>query len=210
MFGDCPEEKRPMSYSEIYVFGTDGDGTGSLELRNSSGGASIVWRYLVRKYKDLMYDSHRGGPRAPMFEHEMTEDLWKATQDGRVELRWWEWNVLNWTYDNALIRGEDLEPFVASLRMFEEAHALPGYVCHLPAVASHLEELIKASRPRAIGLYATSVCECPWWVGPDDDGEGRAYNIDRDTKHWFIDIRRADYVKPAKPALEAAPTPPNS
>lgn len=177
-----------MSYSEIMIANADGDLCGALELRNSHGTAAMVWTALCRKYADKMYDRLQ----KPPYELMMWEDLWKATQDGRVELRWWEWNVLNWTYDRALIKGEDLETFVSSLRMFEEAHALPGYVCHLPATADYLVGLLTGERPRAIGLYATSVSDNPWWVrSGNEDEEGRSYNIDRDTKHWFVEIRKA-------------------
>jgi hypothetical protein len=186
-----------MSYSEIMIVNQEGDVEGALELRNSHGTAAMVWGALCRKYKDKIYDTFRGSNPPPPYEMMMWEDLWKATQDGRVELRWWEWNVLNWTYDNALIKGDDLETFVASLRMFEEAHALPGQVCHLLATADYLEGLLKSDRPRATGLYATSVSDNPWWVRGENDDEGRSYNVDRDAKHWFVAIRKAGDPKAA-------------
>lgn len=178
-----------MSHSALIVFRNSVAETDS-EYRNGHGSAPVVWSALARKYERHIYpnDPLTHPPiRSPFDEW---GDLWKAVKDKRVELRPWEWIALQWTYDNALVRGDKLCVVADALERFADAHALPGRVCHLEAMAARMRELA-AEGVDAVGLYATSVGDNPWheWSRPDDDGdaESQPYDLRTGTKHWFVD-----------------------
>lgn len=159
------------------------------EFRNSWGGAAMIWSALCRKYKSIIYPNDT--VLCPPFREGMSswEDLWKAD----IEMRQWERIALQFTFDNALVRGKDAEGLAAALERFEDAHAIPGQVCHLAAMAKRIRSYQGVD---AIGLYASSVGDNQWigWVNgddEDDDGDYEHYALTGD-RHWWVDIAEVD------------------
>lgn len=177
-----------MSYSQLIVF-RNNEAEGDEKYRNGHGTAAMIWEALHRKYYRLIHPNH------PFMAPEVAginggwEALWKADQGG-LAMRPWERLALKFTYDDALVKGSDVAALADALDRFEDAHAVPGRVCHLSAIAKRLRELGPVD---AVGLYATSVGEYPWNVrweptDEDDDPDYRPYDLTRDTKHWFIEV----------------------
>jgi hypothetical protein len=177
-----------VSYSELMVIQANGDVVGDIECRNGHGGPPCVWDALLRKYEPVIYPNRGYLDPPPLGLMGGWEALWKWAKADTV--RPWEWHCLQWTYDNALIQKENLRELAESMRRFTDALVIPGRVCHLPAFAKRLDELA-AAEARGVGLYGFSVSENPWWIrgnSEDELDEGRPYNIDRDSKHWFVDF----------------------
>lgn len=177
-----------MSYSTLYVFRADGLAHHIKDFRNSHGCASMVWSRLCEAYDSKMYP--HGGK--PLFLREW-EDLWKMAPE--LGLTWFEHNVLNWTYDNALIAGKDLPLMSASFRAFEARYHNPKMISHMIPLAECCDQLAAEDPlPQAIGIYMTSLSSNPWRVRtlegePEfDELEERPYDLNRDTKHWYVDL----------------------
>lgn len=174
-----------MSYSELIVF-RNGLAEADSEYRNSHGTVTVVWDALLRKYEELIYPEQASGIRGGW------EKLWSVHKETPLPLRQWEWIALQWSYDNALVRAPDLHAVADALDRFEDAHVITARrVCHLGAIATRMRELEGVD---AVGLYATSVGDNPWSVyeppenEDEDDGEHRPYDLNRDTRHWFVDV----------------------
>ena len=174
-----------MSYSQLIVF-RNGLAEGDAEFRNSHGVCPMVWTALCTKYRTLIY------PDDPLtratYRDIFTEwgDLWAAAKE-RLTLRAWEHLALQFTYDNALVKRRDFTALADALERFEDAHNLPGRVCHLTAIAARLRELMLEDDVDAVGLYGTSVGENPWWEHDPAPDESTPYDIRSGTKHWWIE-----------------------
>jgi hypothetical protein len=181
-----------MSHTQLMVIDADGDVVGDQEYENGHGGPTCIWDALLRKYEPLIFPNHGFMNPAPSGLMGGWEALWKWASADLV--RPWEWHCLQWSYDWALVRKEDLPELAKSMRAFAEALVIPTRVCHLPAIADRLDELAKRGDIRGAGLYGFSVSENLWWFrgNPEDElDEGRPYNIDRDDKHHFVDFSAA-------------------
>lgn len=200
-----------MSYSEMMVVLADGNVESLAEMSNGHGSAPCVWTALCRKYESMMYPNRGFLDRAPMVMDQW-EDLWKVVAGKMpgvkpLPLHWWEWNVLQWTYDNAMVKRADFEVLARSFRMFQEALVLPIHVCHLGQIATEIDgilaDTIDGAGPLALCHYHTSVSGHPWSVYNAEEDESTPYNINTGTKHWFVDVRGPEWVAPAE---QEAPT----
>ena len=141
---------------------------------------------------------------------EIWQYLWECVKDDKVNLRNWEYNVLVSTYDDAMVRREDLLKLADDYDKFEEALHPKGRVCHLSSIA---KDMRKAYEDGAQGIcfYAMSVGEDPWdgvyiEENPDDldleygteeydeqeelwEDSFRPYNVNTDTKHWYVELK---------------------
>ena len=151
-----------MSWMELKVV-MKGSGiilTGN-EYGNSWGGAAFIWDALCKKYdvKDQYgYSSF-----------EAWKILWNKVRDEEILLTPEEHNVLHFTYDNALVKGEDMQLFADSLRKFSDEHGKEGRVNHCRSMARDIEQHIKEGDVDGLGLYATSVGEDPWDVYDEEE-----------------------------------------
>lgn len=155
-----------MSCMEVYAVDGDGDVVLLTEFRNAWRGAMLVWHEIAKKYGVL---NEWGYPDI--------EASWKLART--TQLTEPEWCTMVCTFDDVIIPREHFE-YVA--RMFA-AFPFDGHY-------RELAKLIPTLGPSIRGLCfnGTSVNENPWWVfGENEDDEGRPYNIDRDSKHWFFD-----------------------
>ena len=168
-----------MSRSTLYAAGPDGDMEPVQDYRNAWLFAVVIWRWMIDNYlrKELPEGSASGrwlGNKPVM------EKLWQLAYEPSVP--WIESVCLAATFDRALVRGSERVAIVNAFRSFM---TLVESECHLGAMAADIEVL--PENTRAIGWYPTSVAENLWFVTDDEaDEEGRAYNIDRDTGHFWI------------------------
>lgn len=171
-----------MSYTTLFKVGRDGLVRSDLEMSNSRGYAARIWTDLYDKYlKDLdkEYDSWMVG--------EDCERLWALGKDAR--LCSFERDSLISTFDNVMIMREDFGQMSVSLCWFVKKYPPKNRVCHLLTVASRLDELSKDDSVQAVCFHQTSVTANPW-VDPCQESEDHAepYNINKGTKHWFLDF----------------------
>lgn len=176
-----------MSYTELMVVNGDGDVVGDTEFRNSHGFCSFVWNALIKKYKRAMFPDDPFMAMTHRSYEEETDALWLQAKD-KLPLRWWEHNVLQLTYDRAMVKHEDFALMAQSLRRFEDALAEPQVVCHMLGIAARFDELVTESVSVAC-VHGTSLSENLWSIHDEED-ECRPYNINTDTGHWFIEMRR--------------------
>lgn len=176
-----------MSYTQLMIAGDDGEMVGGPEYRNSHGGSSMIWDALSRKYpKKVPFGE------APPVGLSAAPDLWERVAANPKMLHGWELRVLQFTYDNALIRGSDLYRFANDLELFGKAHSRPDFICHLDDWAQEFRRFVVVSGVLAIGLYATS-CGDNAWAGYDGEkDEVVPYNILTDEGHWFVPVNPAD------------------
>jgi hypothetical protein len=180
-----------MSYSTLYVFRADGLAHPIKDFHNSHGCGSMVWRRLCEAYETKMYPDGKK-PISPYLQE--WDDLWKMAPE--LGLTWFEYNVLNWTYDNALIAGKDLPLMSASFRAFDAKYHNPQQISHMIPMAECCDQLAgEDPLPKAVGTRQTSLSDNPWWIRilegePEyEELEDRPYDLSRDAKHWYVELR---------------------
>jgi hypothetical protein len=167
-----------MSTASLYVAGPDGRMEEHSEYGNAWLFGMAIWQYLINRYLTAYL------PKSGfwMGDGEFLSRLWQLSKDPRVPFV--EQVCHACTFDRALVRGSERDVVVNCFRSM--ATLLPR--SHLTQMAEMIESL--PPEIRAIGWQATSVAESLWWVypGPEEEGEGHPYNIDRDTgHHWIFD-----------------------
>lgn len=198
-----------MSETTLKVVMPDGDVMSAVTFRNSHGFAMFIWQRLIERY-------HVRGPYIAFREGEKDqfENLWSGVAKGTIAVEPWEYNVLVSTYDKVLIRRADFELLVRSYRKFHDHYDTGKYVNHCPGIASAITSCLEDpdnADIQAIGFQQTStsenlfpskLLECTCGNEEDDCTceENRPYNINKDTGHWYADLRPLDDV-----AVEATP-----
>lgn len=163
-----------MSYAALILFDKDGNAAVHEEYKNSWGGSALVWASLCEEYGVTPRDG----------EYDPWSHLWERVKDGSTILKPFEKVVLYFTYDNALVKAENFEKLADALREFWIAHQKPTRANHLDAWSRDLRKLPEGTQ--AIGLWATSVCECPWTGFDEEEEKHTFYNLAEGEKHWFI------------------------
>jgi len=170
-----------MSYTTLCVIDKNGDVISGAEFHNSWGGAAFIWDALCKRYD--VKDKHG-------YQHsEAWKILWDLVRDGEIELEPWEHNALFFTYDDAMIKEEDLQILAHSLEMFHTEHNIKNHVDHTSVIAHKISEYISDDNVCGVCLWATSVCENPWLEWNEKNEEYVPYNINTGNKHWFVEIK---------------------
>lgn len=126
-----------------------------LELKNSHGGAPVIWDAMGQKYLGLRKFGY----------NTETERLWPLWRDMSIPKSFRA--VLLMTYDDVIIAKEHFARAAADLRAFlTDFPPDPQYVNHLASLAEVFE-----SQPDydGIGFHWTSVCEDPFGGSYDED-----------------------------------------
>lgn len=171
-----------MSYTELAAAFENGELHGEHEFRNSHGSAAFIWDVLVRKYEIGADDLGRWEHGFPPMD--APERLWKYHQDGG-RLTSWEKNALETTYDNTVVKRDDMLTVAASFRRMENAFCNGKRVCSLAAQAKVIVELHEKGA-LFLAWHQTSVGDC-WYVTCTDE-ESRYYNVLTGTDHRVAPI----------------------
>lgn len=165
-----------MSRTTLKAAFADGDMINVKEYRNSWRGAVMIWSYLAERYLGEKWYPGSDG---------LNRRLWDLAEAERVPFI--ERVALATTFDRVLVQGADRELL---------HHCLMAMATLLPAENSLAEQakdiLALAASVRAIGWQQTSVAADFWWVEGDEEAfDGRPYNIDKDSVHWwlFLEVR---------------------
>ncbi len=181
-----------MSCTTIFIFGPDGETTQGADFQNAWGGAIAVWGALGRKY--LTPDERDpNNVRKIVAEHDNP-----LTYVGKVceladgdRLLPCEKVVLQTTFDNAVVKGEDLPALAEAFAEFTRIHG-PWFetnerVFSIGRQGKLLETLVERDDVRAVAWRQTSVIDTPWHGQYDEEtGEETPYNLDTMDTHWFI------------------------
>lgn len=181
-----------MSYTEIFGFDLEGNAHFEGEAHNAWRGGMAIWRIMELRHLPPLppqygMECHRystfpvGGKENPMKEIWDLADNPDIPVDQRI--------VLFTTFDNCLVKKEDLPRVIEALRAFEgEDHR--GET-NLGEQADILEQIAKDPEVIAVGWNQTSVNTDTWSnAGGYDDvkDEPIPYNcLTGDTHYWLFD-----------------------
>jgi len=156
-----------VSYTEIYAVRPNGDIEDYGETHNAWLGAMHIWTKLGEKY-------HIRGEHPFDFSR-----LWKSSSVMNEADQW----VMAGTFDKVIIPKEQLAIYVQHLRSFATEYP----TSNLTEQIAILERAINDDAVQGICFNQTSVNSNPWWIYDEsNDDEGKPYNINQDTKHWFL------------------------
>jgi len=178
-----------MSSTTLYIAKEDGIVQSHQTFQNSWGAAPFIWSALVKKYSSEMYRNH---PKNPEFMGDWV-DLWDRVKDGTLNLEWWEYNTLIWTYDYVALKREDFALMAESMQKFAAAHCQWDKISHVRGVAATLEKLSQQSDIILSCTHMTSTSDNLWYIRLPDNAEEeeRPYNFLIDTKHEFLECRKS-------------------
>lgn len=192
-----------MSSCILFIVNVDGDVVESQQFKNSWGGAALIWDYFTEKYFPLPAGKKSWERQVGMFAN--LQPIWDL-QD-REDLPEEEYAVLLSTFDNVMVKREDLE-YLADC--FETVlRDMPPYLenystraNHMQAEADAFRKLAKDPTVQAVCWQQTTVSEDMWWESPEepenyddlteeeqkrfDNLDGKPYNINMGQKHWFL------------------------
>ena len=180
-----------MSYTEIYAFGKDGNAHLAGEVHNAWRGSMAVWQIMEKRYLPQFYDhgvkttrmlSGKHGKDVPACE------VWALADDTGKPLH--ERIVMFTTFDDCLVKAEDIPKVVDAFRKFEGETSLNEQ-------ADILEKLAQDHEVIAVGWNGTSVNAENWanTGGYDEEAEEvLPYNcLTGDRHYWLFDeLRGAD------------------
>lgn len=177
-----------MSHSTLLIVRQDGTVARHARYQNGHGSGPVVWTTLAEKYRSLLYPNDVPGEKYYRGFDEWDELFKKSSE---LPLTWWEHNVLNWTNDYSIVRREDFDICIRSLREFVVD---PKRVSHLKAVADDIEKLGASAEPiLGVCFQCTSISDNLWVVSLPEDAEEeeRPYDINLDTEHHYVEFRAA-------------------
>lgn len=157
----------------MYAINQDGNASLHKGFKNSFRGAILIWRWLAKKYLGDI----------PFFTlmHENDKSLWNLAYDQSIKES--HRIVLANTFDNVLVRRENLLRLIKAMRSFDKDCGDSG---HIPEQADALEALLNDSNVLAIGWNQTSVVNCLWQSRYDENENEIPFNIKNDIEHWFL------------------------
>ena len=163
------------------------------ETKNSWRGAMAVWRILEKKYlpkyvpewAKTMGGNNKYSRTITMSPDDIKEiwDLFKSDKLSELERI-----VLGSTFDNVLVRVENIDQLLKAFREFEGNTSLKEQAEIIEKTIAENPEIV------AIGWNQTSVNGDVWTSANfnEEIEEYTGYNLEKDTKHWFLieDIRK--------------------
>ena len=158
-----------MSYTELFYVEKSGDVVWHSEYHNSHRGAGLVWHTMSHMY--LFKEPE-------FFNLQPVWDLWE-NETVPIEMR----IVMASTFDNVMIKRENLTHLVAAFRVYS---AMVRDAGNIELQIQNLEKLADDENCLAVCWNQTSVNCGVWSVWIDDEQEYRPYNIFKDSKHWFL------------------------
>lgn len=162
-----------MSYTELFKVKSDGNAESFNEVRNAFRGAMAVWNSLEKKYLPETPFSRLFGSEA--------QKVWDLVKDERLTSE--ERICMASTFDNVMVKRENLPKLIVAFRKFPSETSLPEQADLIEMEMNLDEDLV------AIGWNQTSVNGDTWanFGGYDEEeGEPIPYNINTMDRHWFL------------------------
>lgn len=171
-----------MSYSQIIGINFTDKKTYVLkELRNSWGGAALIWDLLYNKYcKDYNYEYDN-------WLIDKKGKLWKLTDKGRKDVNVNDRLILAMTYDKIYVGKENFTNLAKEIELFLDRNPInPNSSNHIPEIARVLKEESR-SEIEGIGFYWTSVADNPFlgkWNEEKEDHEDLDFSQLMELYEW--------------------------
>ena len=180
-----------MSYTEIYAFGKDGNAYLAGEVHNAWRGSMAVWQIMEKRYLPQFYDHGVKTTRMLSGKHgkdDPAREVWALADNLEIPLH--ERISMFVTFDDCLVKAEDIPRVVDAFRKFEGETSLNEQADILEKLAQDLEVI-------AVGWNGTSVNAENWanTGGYDEEAEEvLPYNcLTGDRHYWLFDeLRGAD------------------
>lgn len=178
-----------MSYTEIFSFDLEGNAHFESEVENAFSGGMAVWRIMELRHlpplpKKCGIERHRYSTFSLNGDNPMKE-IWELADNVDIPLD--QRIVLFTTFDNCLVKKQDLSRVIAAMRTFEgEDHK--GET-NLGEQADILEQIANDPDVIAVGWNQTSVNTDTWSnaCGYDDiKDEPIPYNCLTGDKHYWL------------------------
>lgn len=184
-----------MSHSSLYLVDEKGDVHHEKDYANGHGYAIPCWNYLAEKYlRKPGEDDNNFWIR--WWLNEKCQGIWDLKKDARLER--WEWICLLASFDYAMVKQENFEETAEAFTRMDLEHGKchPTHVCHYLIMAFDLRRLAKSPAVKGACWIATSVgenlweiydeCTCPSCGTVHQPDEGRPYNVNKDTRHFYV------------------------
>lgn len=174
-----------MSATIIFAFGKDGNIKDSYEISNAFRGAMAVWLELEKRYlPPAIWKFEPEHPTPPNwsrmygYNDDQAQEVWNLFSNKDVSLN--ERICLGTTFDNVLVKKEDIKTVISAFKAF-------GGGTSLPEQAKILEVLADDDDCIAVGWGQTNVCGENWECYEcDENGEPICYNCLTGEKHWWL------------------------
>ena len=177
-----------MSYTEIYKFNKDGNAEAIGETRNAFRGAMAVWESLEKEYlpafmpewaKSFPSEPGKTYSRISSMNQEHMKEIWGIVK--HPDIKDTHKIVMNSTFDNVVVKRENLERLLEAFREFEFETSLKEQADLIEAALLEDPELL------GIAWNQTSVNGDTWTnVDYDEDDEPIPYNLLEGNEHWFL------------------------
>jgi len=176
-----------MTYTTIYSVPKEGELKMEAELGTAHWSAPAVWTMVCEEWLDDK-DYH--------FLQTDCSKLWALSDDER--LPFWQRIVLATTYDNVIVKLENLPKVIWVMREFyvEFKKRYPEHGCHLPEQADVLQRIFDEGTAFGVCWTQTSVCADSWEVCEKceccgqylEDGEIRLFDLSKDDDYgaWLL------------------------
>jgi hypothetical protein len=179
-----------VSQTYLYTVSQKGVVSKHHEFSNSWRGAMWVWMRLREEYfpdhifhQEYRYDDPRTIEACKWVMK--YEDIWSLSDDSRLIKQ--EKIVLGSTYDNVIVKKENLDELIEAFKFFVNKYKKdnPPNASSLLEQMEVIEKLKKKKNLLGICWNQTSV-NCDAWNGYTKKGEWRQYNLNKDKGHWFL------------------------
>lgn len=148
-----------MSYTTLFVF--KGDKVYSqTDYQNAHGGAMAIWMMMGRRHI---------GPGFVIFDDDQSKRLFALADDPSIP--WFARVTLMSTFDNVVVRREDLPRLVKAFQMFDAEYATAWKQGSVWSVPDQAEDIRRAhdDGAQAVGWNQTSVCDSVFRGRFDED-----------------------------------------
>ena len=180
-----------MSYTEIYSFNKKGEPDFLGETPNAWRGAMAVWKILEEKHLPSLpmpdwalgekreYWSRTTIPHFDDSKPNPMKEIWSLFDGDKLSYS--EKVVLGSTFDNIVIKFENIDKVIEAFKNFDETTSLSEQ-------ATILEGLLKNDDIMAVAFNQTSIVDDGWLTHDYDEvkDESISYNLLTGEKHWFL------------------------
>ena len=180
-----------MSYTELFKFNKKGNAEYHEDIKNAFRGAMAIWGILEKRHLPSL-------PK-PLWAGNEQRDYWSRTtalslgeKEDPMKAVWELFSsdklttdekiVLGSTFDNVIVKKENLDKLISAFESFGEETSLKEQ-------ADSFKKLIDDPDCIAIGFNQTSVVGDTWINkgGYDEESEEyKAYNIKSMNDHWYL------------------------
>lgn len=176
-----------MSCVEIYGFNKNGIIEEEREVRNAMRGSMLIWQHIEKKYLPSLkplygWESDNYRSRFFTFSSDKLDEFWNLITDKKVSEV--DRIVLGSTYDNVLIKKDNIEKLLNAYEKFEGESNLKEQILAI-------KDLFKNRNIIALGYNQTSVNSNPWWEYNEEKEDeenyfGESYNFLTGKRHWWL------------------------